>query len=106
MGYMIKEIFYKDDTFYSITIKSRPKIIIVNYGKVGNKGRFKEMKYNITEKEAYHNLRAELLESGFSDKVAKQLKEKKEWRSKVVKSIQKSKKKAREQYNYSKINCP
>ena len=51
---MIKEVFNKGNLFYNVTIKSRPKVIILNYGKLGNNGRTKTNKYTGNEKEIYH----------------------------------------------------
>ena len=42
---MIEKVFYKNNLFFKITVKSRPKIIKTVEGKIGNKGRTKEVKW-------------------------------------------------------------
>lgn len=102
---MIEEVFYKDNLYYKVTVKSRPKTIILNYGKIGNKGRTKNSKYSGDAKLAFHNMRDKLLSEGYFDKAKSNLEKKKTWREKKIQQISKSKKIAKKVHNH-KIDCP
>ena len=103
---MIEKTLYKNNLFYKITVKSRPKVCIIHYGKIGNKGRTKESTWSAkTAKEVFHQIRDKLLKEGYQDNSKKSLVEKKQWRETKEKQLKKSKKTAQKVYNHN-INCP
>ena len=103
---MITKSFLKGNSFYIVTIKSRPKTITLNYGKLGNKGRTKTSSWTgKSEKNVFHEIRDKLLKEGYKDNAKKALDSKKTWREETEKKVKKSRTIAKRVHNH-KIKCP
>ena len=84
-------------------ITKKPKIIKTVEGKIGNKGRTKEVKWDSStssEKKVYHELRDKLIKMGYSDNAQRALENKKKWRNNTLKKINKSKSTAEKKFNH------